>query len=152
MICQINRLTSILILKWAILRIQGINSIRSSKPIIIQVNARISSMHINLTNILIFICSWTYRQRINWLFNMLLFLRALAHPRSRIYNVAIFLMKFASALKKIIVRILNYDWRVVAELLPSELLSCVVEGTVCDQRVSNWGYVTLLLHIIISCL
>lgn len=149
MICQINGLTSILILKWTILRIKRINPIRHCKPRLIQINARISGMHIDLTKILIFIRSWADRQRINWLLNMLLLLGTLAHPRPSIYNITIFLVKFASTLKKIIVSILDNDGRTVAELL---LLPCVVERTVRHQRVSNWGYVTLLLHIVIGCL
>lgn len=65
---------------------------------------------------------------------MLLLLGTLAHPRPRIYNITIFLVKFAPTLEKIIVSILDNDGRIVAELL---LLTCVIEGTVCHQRVSN---------------
>jgi hypothetical protein len=79
-------------------------------------------MHINRSKILIFISCGAHRQRINRLLNMLLFLRTLTHPRPRIYNITVFLVKFASTLKKIIC-ILN--------------VFLLVEGIVGDQRVSN---------------
>ena len=113
-------------------------------------------MHINLSKILIFIGRWAHWQRINWLLNMLLFLRTLTHSWSRIYYVAVFFMKLASTLKQIIAHLsILYDyWGIIPELFTwlQELLACVIEGTISDQRISNCGYVTLLLHIIIGCL